>query len=154
MEDNVNLISVGSESVVFFISWNKKVKSVSFLDPSNMPGEKGLKQLCEMCWLVREQFPECPPLCSLERDWPQEKQCSSPKQKCLIHEVCVCSVHLPPVSVVFVSVTPLFVFVLFLVFIIPAVPVIICMFRVASVAPTISGRRSAAVAASARGLAP
>lgn len=59
-----------------------------------------------------------------------------------------------PVYVVSVSVPPLLVSVLCLVFITPAVPVMVFTVRVASVAPAVCGRRSAAVAASVRGLAP
>lgn len=68
--------------------------------------------------------------------------------------VCVLAISpMSPVSVVFVPVTPLFVSVLLLIFVIAAVPVMMFMVRVASFTPVISGRCSAAVAASVRGLA-
>lgn len=57
-----------------------------------------------------------------------------------------------PVSVVFVSVTPLFVSLQLLIFAIAAVPVLVVMVCVISSTSVISGRRSAAVAASVRGV--
>lgn len=59
-----------------------------------------------------------------------------------------------PAFVVFAPVTPLSVSVLLFIFVITAVPVMMPLVPVASVASVIPGRRSAAVAVSVRGVAP
>lgn len=59
-----------------------------------------------------------------------------------------------PFSVIFVPVPLLFVSILLLIFVFAAVSVMVFMVCVASVASVISGRCSAAVAASVRGLTP
>lgn len=79
------------------------------------------------------------------------------RKSSLMKPVFVSVVSIPSMSlfsVVFVPVTPLSVSTLLLIFVIAAVPVMVFVVCVASVAPVISGRCSAAVPAPVRGVAP
>lgn len=91
---------------------------------------------------------------SLEKEWPSP---SSGPKSLLMQPVFVSVLAIPlvsPLFVVFVPVAPLSVSILLLIFVIAAVPVMVFMVRAASVASVISGRCSAAVAASVPGVAP